>query len=274
MSTIQNEYILLDQEYLEPYLKLPSGLPLVQAKQNAKLLKKSQNISHAEALKIVCWGNGLTDVRDFSQAIPLLIRSTFGLSHDEFGLIRHGNEFTGYWIKQEQWSTYPGCCPQEYKEAAKELMAQISENKNYKNKSAKFLKAVKDCIKFLGDGFYTTKNRIPISEVTEASQIEIDLDKLLKLKGSDGENTMAYILASCYNYRYTAAVIAGHSLLSYSKRRSDTCFNIAKKSDRDSLASCYYDFAQFGLISSILDENNKRIVSELLLNYEGWSYLN
>ena len=51
---------LIEVERLEPYLKFPSGLTINQAKQNAKALKKAQNISQTEAMKIVCWGNGLT----------------------------------------------------------------------------------------------------------------------------------------------------------------------------------------------------------------------
>ena len=57
---------LLKIERLEPYLKFPSGLSLKQAKQNAKALKKEQGINQSEAMKIICWVNGIIDVRDFS----------------------------------------------------------------------------------------------------------------------------------------------------------------------------------------------------------------
>ena len=90
---------LLKIERLEPYLKFPSGLSLKQAKQNAKALKKEQGINQSEAMKIICWGNGIIDVRDFSQAIPKLIKHTFGLEHEQFGVFGTEDELQGFWYE-------------------------------------------------------------------------------------------------------------------------------------------------------------------------------
>ena len=71
---------LVPLELLEPLLKFPSGLSVPQAKTNAKQLKKAQGISQSEALKLICWGNGVIDIKDYSQAIEQLIVTTFGRS--------------------------------------------------------------------------------------------------------------------------------------------------------------------------------------------------
>ncbi|TMO83076.1 hypothetical protein [Pseudoalteromonas spongiae] len=273
MSSTTEEFILLDQEYLVPYLKLPSGLPLEQAKKNAKQLKKLQNISHAEALKIICWGNGLIGIKDFSQAIPLLINSSFGLKYDEFGLVRHGKEYLGYWIKDEQWSTDPGCGTSDCGEALSNLIAQLRTYSIDKAKPSKFLRAVKDCISFLGGQFYKTENDIPLSDVKDVTQIEIDIEKLLNQRGSSGEDIMAYILASCYRYRLTAAHIARQSLISNCQNTNDGRLSTSEESAQDALVNHSPEFQQFGRMCRYLDNNNKRIVSDLLLNYQGWHYL-
>ena len=50
-------------------------------------------------MKIICWGNGIIDVRDFSQAIPKLIKHTFGLEHEQFGVFGTEDELQGFWYE-------------------------------------------------------------------------------------------------------------------------------------------------------------------------------
>lgn len=174
---------LLKVERLEPYLKFPSGLSFKQAKQNAKALKKEQSISQSEAMKIFCWGNGLIDVRDFAQTIPKLIKHTFGLEHDQFGVFGTEDELQGFWYMDNGEISaitvsrgWQGNTPEFLTE---ELAKHLLSLKEEKLKEQRFLVAVKDCIKSIGHKFYHTLNDVALEDVKDKHHIKIDVEKLL-----------------------------------------------------------------------------------------------
>ena len=266
---------LLKVERLEPYLKFPSGLSLKQAKQNAKVLKKEQNISHSDAMKIICWGNGIIDVRDLSQAIPKLIKHTFGLEHDQFGVFGTDDELLGFWyIENEDINAirvsrgWQGNTPEFL---AEELAKHLLSLKEEAFKEERFLVALKDCIRSIGHKFYRTLNDIPLDDVTDKHHIRIDVDKLLfGAGGGSGQAVMEYVLASCYNTFDTSSSIMQKALETKFKNDEETNFDISEEYDRQSLTKYVSKNRSFGAICSTLDAHNKDIVKRLIDNYHGW----
>jgi len=266
---------LLKLERLEPYLKFPSGLSLKQAKQNATALKKEQGISHSEALKIICWGNGIIDVRDFSQAIPKLIKHTFDLEHDQLGVFGTDAELQGYWfMHNDELLAYSFSIDSEAN-TPEILTEQLTEHllslKEEKLKKERFLTAVKDCIHSIGHKFYSTPNDIPLKDVTDKRHIKIDIDKLLfGAGGGSGQATMEYVLASCYNTFDTSSSIMQKAIEMKHVYDEMSVFDISDEDDRKSLAEYVSENRAFGAICSNLDKKNKDIVKRLIDNYHGW----
>jgi hypothetical protein len=266
--------ILLKTERLEPYLKFPSGLTVKQAKQNAKALKKLQDISQSEAMKIICWGNGLIDVRDFSQAIPKLIKSTFELEHNEFGVYKTDENYHGFWYMSDdevKVIRIGSAKPNTVESLTERLTEHLASLKEYKVKKVRFLQAVKDCIRSIGHQFYTTRNNIPLDNVIDLYEIDIDVKKLLfEGGGSSGQATMEYALGSCYNTNYTAREIMQKALEVKYSNDGDSQFDISDNHQRRELTGFTSDSRQFGAICYNLDASNKDIIKRLLDNYHGW----
>ncbi|AFV87772.1 MULTISPECIES: hypothetical protein [Alteromonas] len=266
---------LLKIERLEPYLKFPSGLSLKQAKQNAKALKKEQGINQSEAMKIICWGNGIIDVRDFSQAIPKLIKHTFGLEHEQFGVFGTEDELQGFWYEDNgeirAISVSRGWQSNTPEFLTDELANHLLSLKEEKLKEQRFLAAVKDCINSIGHKFYRTLNDIPLDDVTDKHHIRIDVDKLLfGAGGGSGQAVMEYVLASCYNTTDTASSIMQKALEIKFKRDEEKHFDISDEYDRQRLSDYVSRHRNFGSICSTLDDHNKDIVKRLIDNYHGW----
>lgn len=265
---------LLKTERLEPYLKFPSGLTVKQAKQNAKALKKAQDISQSEAMKIICWGNGLIDVRDFNQAIPKLIKSTFELEHNEFGVYKTGDTYHGFWYLSDdevKAIRIGSGRPNTVESLTERLAEHLTSLKEYRVKKVRFLQAVKDCIRSIGHQFYTTRGNIPLDEVTDLYEIDIYVEKLLfEGGGSSGQATMEYALGSCYNTNDTAREVMQKALEIKYNNDGDSQFDISDKYQRKSLTTNVSDSRQFGAMCYNLDEHNKDIIKRLLDNYHGW----
>lgn len=273
MSDSNHKYFTLKTEHLEPYLKFPSGLSLKQAKQNAKAIKKAQSITQSEALKLICWGNGLPDVKDFEQAIPRIIHSTFGKSHDNFGIIQAEDKWVGFWYTEEDLikSIRVSGITSTIESMTSELVKHLTTLKESPLKQRKFLSAVKKCIEFLGHNFYTTSDNIPLSKVTSIHEIYIDLDDLLFAGGgSGGETLMSYVLASCYDSRGTAKLLMERAIDIKFRNDGQAKFDISNQHDRAELAEYASEYRQFGAMCYNLDKKNKAIVKDLLDNYQGW----
>lgn len=275
---------LIEVERLEPYLKFPSGLTIKQAKQNAKALKKAQNISQTEAMKIVCWGNGLIDVKDYSQSIDKLVSNTFGRSSKSFGFIKKAEQIQGvWWYKNDDdtenyesivTSTTSLSRYNEDKEAnhfITSLVEHLNNENEQENKQARFLQAVRDCITFLGHDFYRIYGGKSLAGIESIHDLDINVEKLLfDGSGSGGSVLMSYALASCYNTSYTARLLMQEALEIKFKNDEQGQFDISNKEDRESLASCVNDYQEFGSMCYNLDKSNKDIIKRLLDNYHGW----
>lgn len=272
---------LIDPNLLKKFLIFPSGLTLEQAKQKAKTLKKAQNISQSEAMKYICWGNGLADIRDFSQAIPALIKNTFDLTIDEFGVLEFNNVVHGYWLKEKGQLEFMRTRSRA-KANISEVISQLAEylivKRKNKNKAKNFLEAVKDCIYFLDHDFYSIKESKPIELVTSIHEIKIDLEALLFGKSeSKSYMIMSTFLASCYNNNETARLLMSHSLyVTYELQKEvnsscDKCtYDIADESTRRELSVNSKSYALLGGAFLSLDKSNKNIIKRLLNNYHGW----
>lgn len=275
------KHILIDKAHLEPYLKFPSGLSIQQAKNNAKALKKAQGITQSEALKIICWGNGIVDVRDYSQAFDQIVFSTLGRKYDEIGLTQKGEEIVGCW-----WSTGDGNhktlenisqsltgynYEEEVSNNVMSLVRVLTSEKEQQYKPKLFLKAVIDCIEFLEHDFYNLPRGRSLKNLDNINELNIDLDRLLfECDDSSGAEIMSYILASCYNASGAARRLMENSL--DEKHQSDrvTMFDISDVNARKSLADYADDNCHFGAMCRHLDNDNKDIVKRLLDNYQGW----
>lgn len=275
-------YKAITQEQIEPYLRFPSGLSLKQAKVNAKRLKKDQDISQHEAMKCICWGNGLTQVRDFSQAFELLMESTFKRKSNQMGLAYEGDQVVGYfWYSPEDdnFQIY-GSRPipskrynheQKLGREIKMLVDMVTSLNNAPVKEAKFLDAIKRCINKIGHHFYSTKDGVPLELVNDKHHIYIDLDALLySTGGSGGETLLSYALASCYNTRATACSLMERALEIKYKNDERKDFDISIAEDREDLSEYYSEYRHFGAMCYNLDDNSKQIIKDLLDNYHGW----
>ena len=276
------ERTLITKELLEPFLKFPSGLSVKKAKQNAKTLGEVQKISQSEALKLICWGNGIINVIDFDQAFDELLLATFGRIHEELGFMKQNGQIVGCWWTSSEDSNYHATQSSpisdiEYNHVKQsvrylnQLIEFITKEKAQKLKTDRFLLAVKDCIELLGDSFYRTLNDIPLSEVTDLEHISIDIEQLLfEGNGSSSTKLMSYALSSCYNSRGTAKILMKNSLENKYKHDQRSKFDISNKDDRTSLSEFASEYFQFGAMCYNLDKSNKDIIKRLLDNYQGW----
>lgn len=265
----------VDPNELKDFLVFPSGLTLEQAKQNAKTLKKTQGITQSEAMVYICWGNGITDIRDYSQAVPSLIKSTFDLSIDEFGLIEAEDVIHGYWWIEEEkleFMTTRARSKSNGSVVIRLLAERLIAKKKHKKKARNFLKAAKECISFLNHDFYSIRNNKPIEQVTDINEISIDLHTLLfgNKFSSNSKAIMSALLASFYNKNETARLLMAHSLYVTHENGKKSTYDISDKSERLELADTNHSYALLGGSFLTLDKSNKNIVKRLLDNYHGW----
>ena len=139
-----------------------------------------------------------------------------------------------------------------------------------KNKPARFLKAVIDCIEFIGHDFYTTKGGISLKEVTKLADINIDIRKLLFSSGGGGETIMRYALASLYNTHNAEVLIMQQHLKLKNNSTTQTMFDISSDDDISQLCDHVGEYRSFGAMCFNLDVQNQDIIKRLLDNYCGW----
>ena len=273
--------VLIDKPLLEPYLKFPSGLSLKQAKKNAKQLKNAQGIKQSEAMKVICWGNGIVDIKDYSQAFDKLMQATFNREHNEVGLYLDGDYVVGCWWKAENGGYQSLTSKRAYltnynhdeevKRNISNLVLHLTSINEGKQKPAKFLQAVKECIIMLGHDFYRVSGNKSLAEVTDLYEIDIDINKLLfEGGGSGGETLLSYALASCYNTRATAQLVMERAIEIKYINDEIKSFDISDKEERSDLCDYASEYRHFGAMCYNLDQHSKRIVKGLLDNYHGW----
>ena len=107
-------------------------------------------------------------------------------------------------------------------------------NKEYTEKEANFLKAVKSCINVIGHDFYSLPTGKILDDVTNLLQIDIDIDKLLN-NGHGTDSTLRYALASCYNDIDTSKHIISRTLLNKHNYDGLKTLKVTDESVRDSV---------------------------------------
>ncbi|MBD1389403.1 hypothetical protein IC617_08190 [Neiella sp. HB171785] len=261
---------------LEPYLKLPSGLALSQAKRQAKELKKAQGMSQTEALRFICWGNGLPSIRDISQGFEDMVQATFGCPSASFGLVLNEGEIDGYVFTlndgtQRQCRMGFTATEDKVKAATESLVSMLLDLKKSKGADARFLQALKDIIRFVGTDFLALPNGMTLDDVTSKHELGINLRQLLFGDGSGGQRTMRYVIASCYNTRATQQYVAEQMILAAGEEHDLS--QVAWDNEDDvyhSVTRHANQYFSFGAMCWNLDETNKRLIKQLLDNYQGW----
>lgn len=242
-------------EELEPFLCLPSGLPLTKAKQRAKQLKKAQDLSQSEALKIICWGNGLPTIRDFSQAQDKLeFIGAPGRTLESLAKLFEDGEQTGYAFRDtdENWMLLKSNISSESLEDVVEMFVATHSEKK---KRECFIQAILTAGEKFNDSSITLSDRVDGD--VELSDIDVDLEKLLK--GRD-YTPLRYAIASAFNAAATQRYIVEASAIA-AELDSDT---VEKVGDHT------FKYYSFGAACFNLDKSNKRLVTDILNCYSGW----
>lgn len=244
-------------EELEPFLCLPSGLPLLKAKQRAKELKKAQGLTQSEALKIICWGNGLPTVRDFSQALEELeFIGAPGTNLSSFAKLYENDEQTGYAFKgtNDKWMLLN---TRIYEGSLKFAVEMFVATKNEPAKKRQFIQSILDAGEKFNDGSIKLKDHVDSSSDIGLYDINVDIDKLLQ---GDGFTPLRYAVASAYNTAATQRFIVEASAR-------------AAKLDKEMVEKVgdhVYEYYSFGAACFNLDTQNKQLVTNILNCYTGW----
>lgn len=213
---IEDTHHLTQFSLVENALIFPTGLTVEQAKANAKELEKEQSLSHAEAMKCICWGNGIHNVQSFNEALPQLVKSTFGIEHTEFGLYSHDHNYTGFWWVEAGTTKYTRVAIPGIKNTEQNLTSMLVERllpvREDSPKQVKFLNAVKDCLIYLGRGYTLAPHRKNLNQVQDIYEIDIDIRKLILNSKGSADKLLSYALASCYNTRHTTGLMMSQSL--------------------------------------------------------------
>ncbi|GIU36011.1 hypothetical protein L2719_19780 [Shewanella schlegeliana] len=264
---------LIELPLLENVLTFPSGLSVKQAKDNAEKLKMEQSISYEEALRYICWGNGVHNVQSFNEALPKLVKSTFGIEHTEFGLYSRNGVYKGYW-----WVNGSGINHMEVSvpnarnigEALTQLLIEkLTYAKKNQSKQVAFLEVVKDCLTYLGRGYTLAPHLKRLDEVKDIYEIDLDIRKLIFGCKGNADRLLSYALASCYNTRDTTALMMSQSLADKSESLEITKIDLANEDEREQIARGFR-YPQFGDMCMQLDDAQKDILKRLLENYQGW----
>ncbi|MGS0825363.1 hypothetical protein ACVBIO_06080 [Shewanella sp. 0m-8] len=270
---IEDSHHLTQLSLIENVLIFPTALTVEQAKHNAKELERKQSLSHAEAMKCICWGNGIHNVQSFNEALPQLVKSTFGIEHTEFGLYSNDDSYTGFWWVEAGTTKYTRVAIPGIKNTEQNLTNMLVERllpvREDSPKQVKFLNAVKDCLIYLGRGYTLAPHRKNLNQVQDIYEIDIDIKKLIFGSKGSADKLLSYALASCYNTRYTTALMMFQSLEAKSESLEITKIDLANKYEREELASGFR-YPQFGDMCMQLDEVQKDILKRLLENYQGW----
>ncbi|MGS0827412.1 hypothetical protein ACVBIO_16515 [Shewanella sp. 0m-8] len=270
---IEDTHHLTQLSLIENVLIFPTGLTVEQAKVNANGLEKEQSLSHTEAMKSICWGNGIHNVQSFSEALPQLVKSTFGIEHSEFGLYSDDNSYTGFWWVKEGKVKYTRVAIPNIDNTEEELTGMLVDRllpvREDSPKQVKFLHAVKDCLIYLGRGYTLAPHRPDLNQVQDIYEIDIDIRKLILNSKGSADKLLSYALASCYNTRHTTELMMQLSLADKSEYLETTKIDLANKYEREELARGFR-YPQFGEMCMQLDDAQKDILKRLLENYQGW----
>jgi len=242
-------------EELEPFLCLPSGLPLTKAKQRAKELKKAQGLSQSEALKIICWGNGLPTIRDFSQAHNKLeFIGAPGSSLDSVAKLFEDGEQTGYAFRgsDDDWLLLNADVSNR---SLADVVEMFVSGKAESNKRERFIQAILTAGEKFNDGSIILSNRVDGD--IKLHNIDVDLEKLLR--GPDF-TPLRYAIASAYNTAATQRFI-----VEASARAAEL-----DEATIERVGDHVYKYYSFGAACFNLDKSNKRLVTDILNCYSGW----
>jgi len=274
--------ISVDPKDLIPYLYLPSGLSYKQAKNTAAEIKKTQEnitgkntlpITHA--IKMMCWCNGLPNVKSPEQALDIMIKDTFDLPIENMKLlaINNGKDIVGLKVtfpSGRSSKTNDNTLKVESREHyIKQMVENILPLKKGKSNS-KFLNAVKNVINEIGHEFYTLPQGKSLDEIESIHDINIFTDKLL-FNGSHSSNSiLRYALASCYNTKYTSKKLLERAIENYIDDKGCSEVDLTDKYIKDELSEYAIEYAHFGGMCYQGDDKVKRLVKGLLDNYCGW----
>lgn len=256
---------------IESYLTLPTGLSYLDVKKQAKTISIEHSISIKKALLYILWGNGYPSIKNVADVIPELIRFNFDKDINEFGLLLENGKrigFTYYNSDRESWLLISLTTNSKLK-LTKELIRHLSSNKQNKEKEVHFLKAVKSCINAIGHDFYNLPKEKTLADVTNVLQIDIDIDKLLN-NGSGTNSTLRYALASCYNDLDTSKYMISRTLLNKHNNDGLKTLKLTDESVRNRVSEYMNRHQSFGAMCIYLDEENKKIITDLIDNYCGW----
>ncbi|GIU21250.1 MULTISPECIES: hypothetical protein [unclassified Shewanella] len=247
---------LIKFSLVENVLIFPTGLTLEQAKHNAKELEKEQSLSHADAMKCICWGNGIHNVQSFNEALLLLVKSTFGIEHTELGLYSNDNSYTGFWWLEAGTTKYTRVAIPSIKNTEKNLTSMLVDRllpvREDSPKQVKFLNAVKDCLIYLGRGYTLAPHRKNLNQVQDIYEIDIDIKKLIFDSKGSADKLLSYALASCYNTRHTTELMMSQSLAAIGESLGMTKIDLSNKYEREELANGFR-YPQFGDMCMQLD---------------------
>ncbi|MCK8045317.1 hypothetical protein MSG37_10485 [Shewanella sp. 1CM18E] len=270
---LEDTHHLTKLSLIENVLIFPTGLTVEQAKGNAKELEKEQSLSHTEAMKCICWGNGIHNVQSFNEALPQLVKSTFGIEHTEFGLYSNDDSYTGFWWVEAGTTKYARVTIPGVENTEENLTGMLVDRllpvREDSPKQVKFLHAVKDCLNYLGRGYTLAPHRKSLNQVQDIYEIDIDIKKLILDSKGNADRLLSYALASCYNTRHTTELMMSQSLADKSEYLETTKIDLANKYEREELARGFR-YPQFGDMCMQLDDTQKDILKRLLENYHGW----
>ncbi|MGS0827013.1 hypothetical protein ACVBIO_14475 [Shewanella sp. 0m-8] len=270
---LEDTHHLTKFSLVENVLIFPTGLTVKQAKINASELEKEQSLSHTEAMKCICWGNGIHNVQSFNEALPQLAKSTFGIEHTEFGLYSSDDSYTGFWWVEAGTTKYARVSIPGIKNTEEDLTGMLVDRllpvREDSPIQVKFLNAVKDCLIYLGRGYTLAPHRKNLNQVQDIYEIDIDIRKLIFNSKGSADKLLSYALASCYNTRHTTDLMMSLSLAAKSESLEITKIDLANKYEREELARDFR-YPQFGDMCMLLDDTQKDILKRLLENYQGW----
>jgi hypothetical protein len=283
----KKNYVRIEFAYLEPYLKLPSGLPLTQIKKQAKKIKKAQEISQAEALKIMLWGNGLPSVRDYEQALPILVEETFGITHNQMAFVQEEADIVGISFKDPSdeegrnlnISTSTISLNNSADDIEKDKQSFVKRMTEYLKSVAdgnianeKFVETIRSILRKVGDDFVYYRKGQTIDTFKSKHDIDFDLEKMLSGGGSGGILGLKYALASTYNNSATENEINQKNLLGHFQELKESGLAMPENEEDlihlfgDVRARCY----NFGYLCYNLDEEATQLVKDLITYYRGW----
>ena len=141
-----------------------------------------------------------------------------------------------------------------------------SEPANYAMASQKFLTSfIGLASKNFSDAIQVHSKK-PYSEITSLSELSLNVDKLLDCQWSaSGAQCVRFAVASVYNTHYTAQVLRRNLI---SELETQGYIKVVK--EIDCYAPCIPKSALLGSTCTSLDDENKGLLTQMILNYRGW----